>query len=174
LELSQARGDQRQEARTLNCLGLMYCENGAVERAIPALQNAIAHCREGLRKAREKEKGRDSDEDAAADVEFWASGLIVCIANLGCVLTRTGHLQVCTCIHTRIHTNMRIDCVRSELGVVLTRTGHLQVRIHNIHTYTYTYMHTNTEESNSTDSMLHIHVCVCVYIYIYIYIYMYP
>jgi hypothetical protein len=94
LELSQARGDLRQEARTQNCLGLMYSENGAQEKAIPALQSAIACCREGLQKAREKERAKESDEDAAAEVEFWATGLIVCIANLGCVLTRSGHLQV--------------------------------------------------------------------------------
>ena len=38
LEQFRKRGDRRQEARALNCLGLMHSEAGTVERAIPALQ----------------------------------------------------------------------------------------------------------------------------------------
>ena len=50
------RGDWRQQARALNCLGLMHCEAGAFEHAAAALQDAAALCRTQL-----------ADVDAAVD-----------------------------------------------------------------------------------------------------------
>lgn len=91
------RQDVRQEARALNCLALMHSEAGAVERAIPPLQLAIQHCRSALltpsAAAGHSEAGGTEEGNAAEEVEFWAEGLMTCVANLACVLLRAGHAQ---------------------------------------------------------------------------------
>lgn len=50
-------------------------------------------CRQGLTSAQAVEEG-EGDESEGGETEFWSTGLIVCISNLGCVLASTGYLQV--------------------------------------------------------------------------------
>jgi hypothetical protein len=89
LEACQQRSDEELEARTLNCLGLMHSEASRPERAIPALQDAVAKCRSGLVRAT---SAADSHVGGEADkaVERWGEGLLCCLSNLGCVLARAG------------------------------------------------------------------------------------
>ena len=89
LEACQQRCDEELEVRTLNCLGLMHSEAGRPERAIPALQDAVAKCRIGLVRATsivELQSGEEADKAA----EVWGEGLLCCLSNLGCVLAKAG------------------------------------------------------------------------------------
>jgi hypothetical protein len=54
-------------------------------------QAAIETCRQGLSEAK-AEAVPDGDDESMGEVEFWTTGLIACIANLGCILTKTGQL----------------------------------------------------------------------------------
>ena len=90
LEGCQQRGDAELEARTLNCLGLMHSEAGRPERAIPALQDAVARCRSCLVQAAAAAGEGSAEADKATEV--WGEGLVCCLSNLGCVLAKAGSL----------------------------------------------------------------------------------
>jgi hypothetical protein len=95
LESCQQRGDALLETRTLNCLGLMHSEGGRPERAIPALQEAVAKCRSALVRAIAANDaggaGRGADE-GEGEADLWGEGLVCCLSNLGCVLAKAGSL----------------------------------------------------------------------------------